>query len=341
MATTQLADLIVPEVYDAYMQQEVLTKTNILESGAFTADAHLGNLLSGGGSVFNMPLWNLLDETNTNVATDNPNDIITPKKVTATSIIVPRAVRTNAWQVANLDEIYTAEDPISYIVSRRAENQKILLQNQALAVVKGIFANNALATDSYHAQDDMRLDISGSSYSAGVTNFTGEALIDACATMGDYSDDLSLIIVHPIVYASMKKQQLIDTIQPAVVGAKPIPMYGNARIIVNSKVTTNGGKISTYIFGKDQFRIGFGSVADAVAFDVDQKAGNGMGITTLIYRWMNAIAPNGFSFVGTVPAGKGGVTDDATSNNYANANSWQRVVDREQVKMVELVTREA
>lgn len=339
MATTRISDIIVPEVYGAYTADKIVTKSNIIQSGAFARDGELDTFLRGGGSTYNKPIWDTLLENNEGIASDDPSVKITPQKATASKIIVPRCVRTNAWEVADLDVVYNNADPMAYIASQDVEYKVRLLQDQALSVVKGVFANNALATDTYHTKDDMRLDISGSSYVAGTTDFSASALIDACATMGDYQDDLSLLMVHPVVYANMKKQQLIDVLQPATVGAKPIPMYGNAMIIVNSKLPANNGVYSSYAFGANQFKLGFGVPKNPIVVDTDEKAGNGYGVSTMISRWINAIAPNGFSFVGTV--GVGGPENSATTNNFANANSWQRVVKRENVKMVELVTRES
>lgn len=344
MATTQVADLIVPEVFNSYVTQEIITKSNIINSNAFTVDPTLSKMLLGGGAVFNFPVWDLLDETNVNVATDDPSDVITPKKVGAKNIIVPRCIRTASWQVADVDEVFTAEDPMDYIGSRLAPLQTISLQNQALAVIKGIFANNATTTDDYHTKDSMIHDISSTSYVAGTTDFSAEALIDACATLGDNAEDVSLIITSPLVYANMKKQQLIQTIQPAEVGAKPIYMYGDARVIVNSKVPVTDGVCDTYIFGANQFKVGFGSPKKPIALDTQEGQGNGYGVTTLYSRWINAIAPNGFSYVGlsSLTGSDPSLTpsDASTSGNLANASSWRQILPRENIKMVKLVTRE-
>lgn len=339
MATTRLADLIIPEIYNKYTADKVVTLTNLIQSGVIKRDATLDTLLSGGGSCFNFPLWNNLAEDNSNTASDDPQERLVPQKVTATNIVVPRCIRTHGWEVADIDEVLTNEDAMAYIAERDVQNRVILLQNQWLAVVKGIFANNATVTDAYHTQDDMRLDISSSAYSAGTTDFSATALINALAKLGDHMDDDFVLMVHPLVYANMKKQDLITVLQPSEVGAKPISMYGNCPVIVNSKLPCTSGVCSTYIFGKDQFKIGFGSPKVPVDYYEDKLAGNGYGITTMIVRWINAIAPNGFSFVGTI--GTKSPDDTANSNMLANANSWRRVAERQNIKMLELVTREA
>lgn len=342
---TRLSDLVIPEVFDNYVNDEVATKLNILNSSAVSIDASFNSFLAGAGNSFTTPMW--LDNTDGdgNVASDDPTQILETRKVTATSIIVPRMVRTNGWSASNLDNILIAEDPVAEMIRQESIYRQKQIQNQVLKSVAGIFANNALAKDAYHEQNDMILDLStanSGAYSAGVTNFTAECLIDAISDMGDSQDELGLIFVHPRVYAQMKKQQLIETIQPATVGALPIYMYGGYRVITNSLLPheENDTVFTTYIFGSDQIRMGLGSVASPISFHRDEKAGNGMGVTEVITRYQNAIGINGFSFVANVTGG--GPDSSATAGNLANANSWRRVTgDRRNVKMVALKTREA
>ena len=54
-------------------------------------------------------------------------------------------------------------------------------QTTFVATMNGVFADNALAVGGggTHVQDDMTVDISGGGYTAGVTDFSAEAFIDA------------------------------------------------------------------------------------------------------------------------------------------------------------------
>lgn len=339
--TTRLADLIIPEIFDRYVTEDYVTKLNILNGGAVTTSSVLNAFLAGAGASVNLPLWRDCTNGDDNVGSDDPSQLIETKKLLTRDIIVPRMVRTNAWSNANLNEILIAEDPVAEIIRQETMFRSKSVQKQILAVLKGVFANNATAEDAYHKQGDMRLDLSTANagvYSAGVTNFTDGALIDAVSTMGDHQDELGLLIVHSRVYANMKKQNLIDTIQPSEIGASPISMYGNYRILVNDEMPNANGVYSSYVIGADQLRLGTAPVANPISFDRQELAGNGMGTTNIITRWQNAIAPNGISFIGTVATG--GPSNASTTNNLSSATSWRRVVDRKNVKMVELVTRE-
>lgn len=346
MAVTQLQDLITPEVFNPYVKDLQTRKLNIIRSGAVTVDGDLETMLNGGGATFNYPFFNLLPETGEHIGSDDPNDRIVPNKVTASNLIVPRCVRTAAWQVANLNKIITNEDPLAYIGTQVADYRAGAFQRQLLATAKGIFANNASATDDYHEQNDQRLDLSilnNGAYLKGTTDFSVFALIDAISRLGDNQDGLGMIMVHSLVWANMQKQDIIDTRLPSD-GSAPRYYYNGYEIIVNDLMpctTTNGSAVcSTYIFGRDQFRTAFGDVDDPIDFDVDKFGGNGMGITTLFTKWCNTIAPRGYSYVGT-GFDVGGPANTNETGALDVATSWRRVTSKKNCKMIELVTRES
>ena len=72
MAVTRLSDAIVPEVFFNYMLKKTETKSNIFQSGVMRKDADLAKKLAGGGRTFNVPFWKDLDDTESNVASDDP-----------------------------------------------------------------------------------------------------------------------------------------------------------------------------------------------------------------------------------------------------------------------------
>lgn len=336
MATTRITDLIVPEVFEKYSADETTRKLNIVQAGVMSRDENLDTLLNGGGKTFNFPFYDVLTDTGEFVATDDPNDRLLPEKTSAKNLIVPACTRTCGYEVANLDKYLTGDDPMTYIVSKLSDKRMGLLQKQFLSVVKGIFANNATASDDYHSQNDQRLDISGSSYSKGTTDFSVFALIDAIAKMGDAQDGLGMIMVHSLVFSNMQKQDIIATRLPSD-GVAPTYYYNGYQIIVNDLLPHTNGVCSSYIFGRDQFRLGFGSVTDPIADYRDELGGNGMGITTIVNRWRNAIAPKGYSFINNSLGDEGG----PSNTEFETAASWRRVCgSNKTTKMIELVTRE-
>ena len=74
--STQIADVIVPEIFTPYMQQMSEEKTRLIQSGVLTRSTMLDGFLAGGGRTFDMPSWKPLDNDADNVSTDAVPDRI-------------------------------------------------------------------------------------------------------------------------------------------------------------------------------------------------------------------------------------------------------------------------
>ena len=210
-----------------------------------------------------------------------------------------------------------------------------------VASLNGVFADNAAApTSTEHVQNDMTHDVSGASFVDGVTNFSAEAFIDATATMGDSMEDLTMVMVHSVVYARMLKNNLIDFVSDSVNGdAVRIPTFLGREVIVDDGVPRSSGVFNTWLFGRGALRGGMGS--PKVPTEVDRKpaAGNGGGQDILFNRTEWIIHPVGYAYAGTPP--NGGPSNASTTNNLAHADSWKRVFsERKQIRIARLITRE-
>ena len=100
------------------------------------------------------------------------------------------------------------------------------------------------------------------------------------------------------------------------------------------------GVYDTWIFGQGAVRLGMG--APKVPTEVQRlpAAGNGGGGEVLYSRTELCIHPVGHKYAGTAPAG--GPSNATSSNNLANASSFQRVFsERKQIKIARLITRES
>lgn len=81
MATVRLTDAIVPEVFTGYMMNDTVEKADVFNSGIVAQDAMMGQLLSGGGRLFNHPVWGDLDNADAVEGSDDPAVEITPRKI--------------------------------------------------------------------------------------------------------------------------------------------------------------------------------------------------------------------------------------------------------------------
>jgi hypothetical protein len=338
--TTRIADVVVPEIFTPYVQQITEQKSRLIQSGLMASSPLLGNLLAGGGLTFNVPGWKDLDDDAENVSTDDPSTLSSPKKIGSATEIAVRLNRNQSWSSMDLAAQLAGDDPMEAIASRVGAYWARRLQDVTIATLKGVFADNAAApSGSEHTQNDMIVDISGVSYSAGVTDFSAEAFIDACQTMGDSAEDIVAIAVHSVVMARMQKNNLIDFI-PDSEGRINIPTFLGRQVIVDDKMPVTSGVYTSWLFGRGALM--FGQTNPPVPTETDRiaEAGNGSGQDVLHNRVQWCIHPVGHKYAGT-PA-NGGPGNGTGSNDLANAGSWQRVyAERKMIKLAQLVTREA
>jgi len=350
MAVTKISDVIVPEIFTPYAQTRTEEKSALVQSGVLARDAQLDGLLAGAGLTFHVPSWNDLDHGDEeNVSNDDDTDDSAPSKIAALEEIGVRLSRNKSWSSMKLVSALSGADPMQAIGNLVASYWTGRLQAAFIATTQGMFADNAAAPSaSEHVQNDLTVDISGASYVAGTTDFSAEAFIDACTTLGDGAAGVTAVAVHSIVYARMQKNNLIDFI-PDSDGKVNIPVFLGRRVVVDDGMPNPAGRgaaqtasgiYHTWLLGPGAFRLGVGSPEVPTAVERKEAAGNGAGQETLYSRveWM--IHPVGHRYEGT-PA-KGGPSNASTTNNLANAASWKRAYpERKQIKVARLITRES
>lgn len=344
---TQIADIIVPSIFTDYIQQFTESKSRIIASGAVARDAAIDALLAGGGLTFNVPSFKDLDDDADRVSTDSiPVEYTSgvaapdPKKIGTAQEVAVRLSRNNSWSTADLAGVLAGADPAGAIANRVGSYWTRRLQAAFVATVTGVFADNdAAPSGTEHTRYDLTNDISGSAYVAGVTDFSAEAFLDAALTMGDSQEDLTMVMVHSVVYNRMQKNNLIDFI-PDASGQVNIPTFLGRSVIVDDNVPKTGAVYDTWLFGPGAVRMGMGSPKVPTEIQRLPGAGNGGGAETLYNRHEWCLHPVGHKYAGTSP--NGGPDNTTSSNMLANAGSWQRVyTERKQIKIARLKTREA
>jgi len=240
---TSIADIVVPEIFTPYALKETEEKSRLIRSGAVVADGEMADMLNGGGLTFNMPTYDDLDNDVERVADESVRNTFTggvvdptPNKIGTFTEVSVRLERNNSWTATKLAKLMSGDDPAAAIQSRVADYWVRRQQACFVSVVNGIFADNAAApAGTEHVQNDMTNDISGVGYTAGVTDFSAEAFVDTTLTMGDSMEDLSMIMVHSVVYARMLKNNLIDFIPDSVNGTRSL---SRPSLVVKSSLTT-------------------------------------------------------------------------------------------------------
>src|SRR6056297_1062802 len=113
MAITLLSDIIVPEVFNAYMAQNSTEKTRLVRSGI--AQAVPGVTVPDGGETVNMPFWNDLDGTPQAIQSGTE---ITASKLTSGKDVARVLTFANGWGAEDLAAETAGSDPMIRIADR-------------------------------------------------------------------------------------------------------------------------------------------------------------------------------------------------------------------------------
>lgn len=336
---TLVSDIIVPEIFTPYVQQQTEEKSRLVQSGAVVVDEALNTLLVGGGNTFNVPSFKDLDNDDDNVSTDDPASKAVPKKTGAIQETAVRLSRNQSWSSSDLTSALAGADPMESIAQRVSSYWSRRWQAALIATIGGVFADNdAAPAGTEHVQGDLTNDIKGASYSAGVTSFSAEAFLDAAVTAGDSQEGLGMVMVHSIVFNRMQKNNLIDFI-PDANGVVNIPTFLGRTVIVDDSMPAAAGVYESWLLGDGAIRLGTGSPLVPTEVEREASSGNGGGQSILHNRVELVMHPMGMAYVGTSP--DGGPSNAATANNLANAGSWKRAfTERKQIKLARLITRE-
>lgn len=339
MATTKVAQVIVPEIFANYMVQNSTVKTALFESGAVVMDPLISQYLAGGGSTINIPYWGDLANDAENISTDDDTTDATPANLTSIHLEYPRLSRNKSWSHMALAGDLAGSNPGVRIMDRAAAYWAKRLQALFVATWTGVFADNAASPggSDTHTQNDMIVDRSSSgTYSAGTTDFSAEHYLDAKQTMGDNSDRLAMVMMHSIVATRAKKNNLIDYI-PDSDGRVQLRTFLGDIVIVDDTMPVATNVYSTWLFAAGSTH--FGEAPPSTAPDVETQwlpnGGNGGGEERIFTRRDICIAPEGTRYIGAASGGgpANTVLDDAAS--------WsRRVPERKQVGAAQLLTCE-
>lgn len=325
MSVTQLSDLIiVPSVFTQNMVLESLNLDAFVQSGVVARDSLIDAFLNGpiGGRTYNPRFMGPLPDDEPNISSDDPNVKSVPGKISSIKNTAVRQSLNKSWSSMDLAADLNGTDPIGVIQGQIAKYWLTQRQKRTLASLKGVMADSVANHDS-----DMVIDISGESGAAALIN--ANAIIDACATMGDRDSVLGGIAVHSVVLATMRKLNLIDTI-PYSASNINFPAYLGKPILVDDGLTVAGGNYYSYIFGSGAIALGVGNAK--VPFEVSRtpEAGNGGGQETVHSRVEWIIHPQGYEF---------DMSDTPEMAHLADGDNWTRAWERKRIPLAAIISK--
>jgi len=330
MAATVISDIIVPSVFAQYVQLLTSQRSAFVRSGVMVMDPRVDGLLAGGGRTFDMPFFNDLADTESNVSADSGT--ATALNITTGREVAMRQSRNQVWGSFDLAGALAGADPLEAIASRVADYWVRQQQQIVIRSIRGLIADN-IANDS----SDMVNSISaGSGTVTDANRFSAEAFLDTVQTMGDRGEELVAVAVHSTIYRRMQKLDLIDFIKDSA--DRSIPTYQGRQVIVDDGMprVANGSNFdfSTYLFSRGALIAGVGTPKVPVEVERQPLAGTGGGSENLHSRVEWIIHPVGFAVLTAGVAGQGG----PTFAELILAAAWDRRVERKLVGIAELRT---
>jgi hypothetical protein len=360
----RVADVVVPEIFNPYMQNVTEQKTRIINSGAAAVDGQLSQALAGAGLTFKTPSFKDLDDEAEDIMSDDHDDVYgkpnfgdapygsprtnsMPSKTSSLTEIAVRMSRHKSWSSQQLAKDLIAKDPLAAIGGRTAYYWARRRQAVFMATVNGLFADNDAAPSGgdTHLQFDLTYNAAaGLVFQQGVTEFDIKNFLRGCLTMGDSQEDLGMVVCNSVVYHKMQLNNQIEYVSDAVnPNVRAVPTFLGRQVIVDDALLPAAGPNAihqTWLFGAGAFRIGIGSPDNATEIERAPRAGNGAGMDILHTRVQWCLHPVGYAFIGAnTPAG--GPSNAATSGNLAHLDSWRRVYpERKQIKIARVLTIE-
>ena len=315
MSGTTLQDVIVPELFNPYVVNKTMELSALVQCGIIVNDQEFDRLASQASPLVNMPFFEDLTGESEQVieGTDLEDNKITSKKDVAAIIR-----RAKMWSATDLSAALAGTDPMQAIGTLVARFWERDMQKELIAILSGAFGAASMANNV--------LDISGMDGEAAV--WSGSAFIDAEQKLGDAKAQLTGICMHSATEALLKKQNLIETVQPS--NDVAFGLYQGKRVIVDDGCPVADGVYTTYLFGNGAVALGNGNPVGFVPTETDRAKRKGSGIDYLINRRTNILHPRGIKFTNASVA----KTEGPSRAELALAANWERVYEPKQIRMV-------
>ena len=306
MARTMIADVVIPEIFAAYVIQMTKELSELIGSGIAVQNELLDGFVKQGGKLINMPFWKPIageDE----VLSDSAELI--PEKITAAQDVAALLIRARAWSANELSSAFAGSSAMDAIAAQVAGWWSRREQAVLIAVLDGIFSGTLAAT---HVND-----ISGMSGAASV--ISGDAVLDTKQLLGDAADQFTALAMHSMVFTELQKQNLIDYI-PNARGEVVIPTYLGYRVIRDDGCPVKSGVYFTYLFAAGSFGRGDGIPTDLTPVETTRNPLASDDL--LINRRAFILHPFGVKFTN---ANVAGATPD--NDELADPSNWIKVAE--------------
>lgn len=327
MAGTTLQDVIVPELFNPYVINRTMELSALVQSRIITNNSEFDALASQAAPTVNMPFFeDLTGESEQIIEGADLED----NKITSNKDVAAIIRRAKMWSATDLSAALAGSDPMAAIGTLVAQFWSRDLQKELVALLDGIFgtipAGEGGTPPAETRLASNLLDISGKSGNAA--NWSGSAFIDAEQLLGDAKAQLTGICMHSATQAYLKKQNLIETVQPS--NDVAFGTYQGKRVIVDDGCPVKNGVYTTYLFGSGAIALGNGNPVGFVPTETDRAKRKGSGVDYLINRKTMILHPRGIAWQNAVVE----KTEGPSRKEVADPKNWKPVYESKQIRIV-------
>ena len=327
MAGTTLQDVIVPELFNPYVINRTMEISALVQCGIIANNTEFDALASQAAPTVNMPFFeDLTGESEQVIEGADLED----NKITSNKDVAAIIRRAKMWSATDLSAALAGSDPMAAIGSLVAGFWARDMQKELIALLEGVFGTISAGNENQPPAETRLasnlLDISGKSGAAA--NWSGSAFIDAEQMLGDAKAQLTGICMHSATEAYLKKQNLIETVQPS--NDVAFGTYQGKRVIIDDGCPASGGVYTTYLFGNGAIALGNGNPVGFVATETDRAKRKGSGIDYLINRKTMILHPRGIAWQNAEVA----KTEGPSRLEVANPKNWKPVYEHKQIRIV-------
>ena len=327
MAGTTLQDVIVPELFNPYVINRTMELSALVQSGIITNNSEFDALASQAAPTVNMPFFEDLTGESEQIIEGTDLD---ENKITSNKDVAAIIRRAKMWSATDLSAALAGSDPMAAIATRVAQFWSRDLQKELVALLDGIFGTIPAGEEGTPPAETRLasnlLDISGKSGNAA--NWSGSAFIDAEQLLGDAKAQLTGICMHSATQAYLKKQNLLETVQPS--NDVAFNTYQGKRVIVDDGCPVKNGVYTTYLFGNGAIALGNGNPVGFVPTETDRAKRKGSGVDYLINRKTMILHPRGIAWQNAVVA----KTEGPSRKEVAEPKNWKPVYESKQIRIV-------
>lgn len=328
MATTKIADVVVPEVLSSMASAEISNYLDFEKTGIITSDYNNVDIREG-GHFAEVRFYNQLDASDADEVLEDDKSL-TPSKISTGKDIGVVCHRGKAWGTRDLAAILQGDDPQKEIAKQVGIYWARRIKDALISVLNGNFASTGplgTGATSPHALD------------VGVTTgtavpFSHTYALQTMNLLGDAMNDFDVIIMHSKVYTDIVNAQLVTysyNFDPKSYDPRDPGKYLGKQIIVSDNVpvdtsTPSYFKYTTYFAKKGAMYLG--RQRDLMT-ETDRD----------ILAFEDVISTN-IHFVPHIKLCKWNTTDtNPTNTQLATATNWASVAnDHKFIGMAALVT---